>query len=530
MVRFDRWYILPGSPLSAYRALVDIPSFLVKAVTSAGMHRKLLLGLAAGLVLIALPSMYFLLFPPGKEMWEDPGLERILKTGVLQVVTRNSATTWYIGPAGDTGFEYELAEAFARHLGVQLEIVPVRRFSDILPMVARGEVDMAAAGITVMEDRRKLVRFGPVYQQLTEQVVCRRGGSCPKSPADLTGLDIEVIAGSTHAVALRDLAADFPGLTWKEISGVESEELMARVWNREIDVTVADSNELLVSRRYYPELTVAFDLSVERDFAWVFPPHADEALHEAVEDFFERIRQDGTLTELHERHYGGIRNMAMVDTPTFLRHVQERLPPLMPYFMEAAERFGMDWRLLAAIGYQESYWDPLAVSPTGVRGVMMLTRAVAGELGIEDRLDPRASILGGAEYFLWVRDRIPERVPEPDRTWFALASYNVGYGHLEDARIITQRLGGNPDRWPDLMDHLPKLSQSQWHEQTRYGYARGGEPVRYVQNIRGYHDLLVRVTDREGIRGEIESILVGPGEGDGSGLPYPAYEILPPGL
>lgn len=496
-------------------------------------HRKLLLGLGAGFVLVVLPSLYFLLFPPhGKEeeLSPAPGLARILENGVLRVATRNSPTTWFLGAAGESGFEYELALAFANHLGVELEVVPVKRFDEILPMVERAEVDLAAAGITVTDERKERIRFGPVYQQVREQVVYRRGGFRPLSLADLPGRSIEVIAGSAHAQSLRGLTVAFPELAWTEVSGVDSEDLLRKVWAGEIDLTVADSNDLLINRRFYPELAVAFDISADRDFAWAFPPGEDTELIDVTTEFFNLIRRDGTFTEIYERSYGQIRHTAMVDTPTFLQHVAERLRPLRHFFETAVREHELDWRLLAAIGYQESHWNPQAISPTGVRGIMMLTEATAGQLGLTNRLDPWQSIRGGAEYFLWVKARIPERIPEPDRTWFALATYNVGYGHLEDARIITQQLGDDPDKWSDVMKHLPKLSQSLWYEKTRYGYARGYEPVRYVQNIRGYHDLLVRLTEREGEDIASERVT---GEPDKDELPItdsPPYDILPPGL
>jgi len=165
--------------------------------------------------------------------------------------------------------------------------------------------------------------------------------------------------------------------------------------------------------------------------------------------------------------------------------------------MEAAEQTGIDWRLLAAIGYQESHWNPRARSPTGVRGIMMLTQSTMRHLGLKNRLDPRQSIIGGARYIAMMKRRIPDRIPEPDRTWMALAAYNVGFGHLEDARILAQRDGANPDKWVDVKKYLPRLSRRKWYRRTKHGYARGGEPVRYVENIRSYYDILVWYTERD---------------------------------
>ena len=177
----------------------------------------------------------------------------------------------------------------------------------------------------------------------------------------------------------------------------------------------------------------------------------------------------------------------------FLRHVRDRLPALRDHFKEAGLFYSADWRLLAAIGYQESHWRADAVSPTGVRGIMMLTRATARQVGVTDRLDPRQSIDGGTRYIRQIKAKIPRRIEEPDRTWLALAAYNVGFGHLEDARILTQRAGRDPDRWSDVKQYLPLLADPAWHKLTRHGFARGHEPVRYVENVRRYHDTLISI-------------------------------------
>ena len=179
-----------------------------------------------------------------------------------------------------------------------------------------------------------------------------------------------------------------------------------------------------------------------------------------------------------------------IQARVFIEHIETRLPQYRHWFREAAAEIGVDWRLLAAVGYQESHWDPAATSPTGVRGLMMLTEETARSLNVADRLDPRASIFGGARYFVWIRNQIPARILEPDRTWFTLAAYNVGMGHLEDARILTQMHGKNPDSWNDVREHLPLLTQAKWYSRVKRGYARGWEPVRYVENIRGYMDIL----------------------------------------
>lgn len=431
-------------------------------------------------------------------------LEQVKTHNELIVITRNSPTTYYEGPDGPTGLEYDLAKRFAEYLGVELRMVVPANFSDILPLTALGNANLAAAGLTITRKREEKVRFGPVYQEITPQLVYRSGSTRPRTLADLNGI-LEVVAGSSHEEQLEKLQEDYPDLSWQTNAELESDELLILVWQQLIEYTIADSNEVSVNRRFYPELKPAFDISPPKPLAWAFPHSKDDSLFKAAKTFFEIIRKDGTLNRLTDRYYGHIGKFDYVGTRRYQAHVEQRLPQYRDLFIEAAAEVGMDWRLLAAIGYQESHWKPDAVSPTGVRGIMMLTKAAAKDLGIKNRNDPEQSIRGGARYFAKMLQRIPERIAEPDRTWLALAAYNVGLGHLEDARILTQKNKGDFDRWVDVKENLPLLSKKKWFQQTRHGYARGQEPVRYVDNIRTYYDILVWLTekdsaDREAVR------------------------------
>ena len=422
-------------------------------------------------------------------------LEQIQQQNQLIVITRNSSTTYFEGPDGPTGFEYELAKRFADYIGVELHIVVPPNFNDILPLIALGDAHIAAAGLTITDKRKEKVRFGPVYNTITSQLVYRSGSVRPKSLADLNGT-LEVIAGSSQEERLEELKHQYPNLKWQSNTGQDGEELLAMVWQQLIDYTVVKSSELSVNRHFYPELSPAFDLAEPESIAWAFPKSSDDSLYMAAVTFFNKIKRNGTLAQLIERYFGHVEDFDYVGTRRYQAHVEQRLPSYKDLFIEAGATVGMDWRLLAAIGYQESHWDPDAVSPTGVRGLMMLTQDAARELGIEDRDDPEQSIRGGAEYLSRMRENISDRVPEPDRTWFALAAYNVGLGHLEDARILTVKNKGDPDKWLDVKKNLPLLSKEKWFQQTRHGYARGREPVRYVENIRTYYDILVWLTEQ----------------------------------
>ncbi len=426
-------------------------------------------------------------------------LKRVLTSGELRVLTRNGPTTYYEGPTGPTGLEYDLARGFARYLGVRLRIEVADNYADLLNALEKGKADLAAAGLAVTEARAQHVRFGPAYQTITPQVVYRYGNPAPSDLDDVQG-PLHVLEGSSHAERLLALRRKYPGLTIEEDPELDSEQLLSQVWEQAIDYAVVNSNELAIDRRYYPELRVAFDLGDPLPLAWAFPPGEDRSLIDAAQRYFTKLKKNGRLAQLLERYYGHVSDFDYVETRRYLKHIQERLPQYRRWFVEAAENTGIDWRLLAAIGYQESHWNPMAVSPTGVRGIMMITQDTMKQLGLNSsRLDAQTSIIGGAAYVRQIREKIPERIQEPDRTWMALASYNVGYGHLEDARILAERDGANPDRWVNVKEYLPLLSKKKWYRQTKNGYARGREPVQYVENVRDYYDILIWVTDTGGL-------------------------------
>ncbi len=433
-------------------------------------------------------------------------LEQVKDRGELRVLTRNAATTYYIGPHGPTGPEYDLVRAFAEHLGVKVKLIVEDNLQEILRKIAKGDAHVAAAGLTVTEERQKSIRFTPPYQAITQQVVYRLGNKKPRSITELDDGFLEVLANSSHAERLTELKKEYPTLTWAETDDMGSSELITLVVEQVIDYTVADSNDVALMRRYHPEVRVAFNISEQQQLAWAMPNSEDDSLYQAAVAFFNSIKESGELKTILARHYGYIRNYDYAGTPTYLRHIQRRLPAYQEQFQAAAKTNKLDWRLLAAVAYQESHWNPLAVSPTGVRGIMMLTKPTAELLGIEERTDPIESIEGGARYLRTLFDKFAD-LPEPNRTWMALAAYNVGYGHVKDAQWLTEQSGGDPSQWTDVKQRLPLLRQRKWYSQTKYGYARGDEPVRYVENIRSYYDILRWRIDREKPRSTPSSIM-----------------------
>ena len=424
-------------------------------------------------------------------------LQKAQQRGSLTVLTRNGASSYFIGPEGGTGPEYELAAAFADYLELEIEVKVPDAFGDLGKLLEKNQGDFIAANLTRTPNREQLFNFGPDYAMAETVVVYRRGNKRPRTLADLTGLQLSVIAGSSYEDLLQQAQKALPELEWNAKRDMGMEGLLLAIADGELDATLVDSNIFKINSQFYPRLKVGFTIADEQPQAWAFPTGDDESLLQQARSFFRLVHENGTLVAIQSRYDTDSNNLDRVGMFQFMKQVRNRLPTLLPAFQEVATAHNLDWRLLAAMGYQESHWDPNAASATGVRGIMMLTQRTAKQLGINDRLDPEQSIEGGARYFLQMHKRIPERIAEPDRSWMALAAYNIGWGHLEDVRVLTQKQGGNPDLWQDVDERLPLLSQEKWYRQTRYGYARGYEGRQYVNNIRSYFDTLVWMDTRD---------------------------------
>lgn len=443
-------------------------------------------------------SMMYRLFLPLLIMASLAGCERpdalesIKDSGELVVVSRNSPTTYFINKNEPAGFEYALAGRLAEELGVELVIKPAFTLGGIFERLDRREADLAAAGLTLTDERAALYPHSRSYETLTTQVVYLAGERRPRKVADLAGRQIVVLADSSHAEALRRLRESrLPELAWEEIEAADTMELLELVDEREADLALIDSNEFAVQQSLYPRIKLGFDLVDEQQAVWYLAPHRDnDALVAVIDDLMARMEESGELGQLREQLFGHVDSMSRIGSHTFMLNMRRSLPDYRQLIKLVAREYQMDWRLLAAIAYQESHWNPDAASPTGVRGMMMLTLPTAREMGVTNRLDPAQSLRGGARYFKNMRRRLPNDIDEPDRTWMALAAYNIGMGHLHDARALTEHYGGDPHLWRDVMEYLPMLQKSAYYKSLRYGYARGLEAVTYVQNIRHYYSIL----------------------------------------
>ncbi len=325
-------------------------------------------------------------------------IDQIVELGELRVVTRDTPTAYFVGPDGPAGPEYDLFRGFAESLGVSLVIETVESVSEILPHVNEGKSHMAAAGLSMTESRREFLSFGYPYNSVDMHLIYKLGSGKPRSIEETIGRHIEVVASSSHSDMMDSLSVAYPELDWSENADVEVVDLLEKVARGELDFTIADSTEFNIQRHFYPELRIALDLQIADPIAWAFKKKEGDSLLARADEYLIRANRIGFLERVNDRYFGHTEKFDYVGTRAFIRHFESRLPRYREMFEGAADNAGVDWRLVAAIGYQESHWRSHAVSPTGVRGIMMLTEATADYLDIEDRM--AAVGLHGAHRYL----------------------------------------------------------------------------------------------------------------------------------
>ena len=408
--------------------------------------------------------------------------DQIIQRGHLNVAVRESEGIYWPNGQFFSGFEHDLLMELQQHLDIPIQIFAVRDMDDLYHALEVGAVDMALPATSM--DYLNIPQSLPYA---TTQIGLVK---MAKTESDSARARIGILDPLAHHDAVTEVMKEYPGSAAIYEHGRLSAELFTLINLQELERVLVDERDFRLQQNAFPNLSfTALDFP-ERALSILFPPGKDDSLLLKVNDILTIFNDSGLLGRMVDRYLGEALEFDYSDNLTFAKHMKARLPRYQALFQKYAEAYHLDWRLLAAIGYQESHWRAKATSPTGVRGMMMITRSTAAEVGITNRLDPEQSIKAGAQYFTSLKSRVPARITEPDRSWLALAAYNVGAGHVEDARKITQILGDNPDIWVDVRKHLPKLALKDYYPWTKHGYARGSEPVVYVANIRRFYEKL----------------------------------------
>ncbi|OBW95840.1 membrane-bound lytic murein transglycosylase MltF [Gallibacterium salpingitidis] len=441
--------------------------------------------LAIGLLLWAIDMV----FPWQKIMRSDDNLySSIQKRQELVVGTINNAFSYFVNPNGAAGLEYELTKAFADYLGVQLTIQTFDNSEELLQALEENQIDLAAANLMYQTDKAERFQIGPSYYSASWQLVYRKNSARPYDLSQLSG-KLLIPNNPDLQKKLSQLKQQYPQLEWQVDHNMSPEETLLAVADGKADYTIASSIDVASIQQVKPNLAVGFDLTEETSVNWYLPQNPYNELQTALLDFMNSAKESGLISRIEEKYFSHLSRFDYVDARTYISAIENTLPTYLTLFQRYADQ--LDWKLLAAISYQESHWDANATSPTGVRGIMMLTKETANRMKIDDRNDPEQSIKAGSEYLHMLLSKMPETIPEEDKIWFALVAYNLGLGHLLDVRRLTESLGGDPNNWLDVKAKLPLLADKKYYSKLKFGYARGYEAYQYVENIRRYHNSII---------------------------------------
>ena len=430
------------------------------------------------------------LFKPFVNDYKFITLHKIVKAGQITIITRNTPHCYYLYRDEPMGFEYELAKEFAKYLAVELKVTVAESWQKMIPQLYSGDGALIAAGMTVTPRRQKEVSFSDGYMDIRQHLIAHRNRAKIKSLADLTGQRIHVRRATNYQERLEELQQQGVGLTIELHNDMPTEEFIQLVAQGEIELTVADSNIALLHRRHYPSAIMAYPISDQQHLGWAVHPKALQ-LKQKINSFFNIIKENGRFDEIYHKYYGGIASFDFVDLKVFHRNIKKKLSRYSPFIKAAAKKHGFDWRLIAAQIYQESHLNPRARSRAGARGLMQLVPRTARSLGVKDIYNPVENINSGVQYLKKLYDRF-KHADDDNRILIAMAAYNVGQGHIQDARRLAKKMKLNPNVWESLAHTLPLLRYRKYYKHAKYGYCRGTEPVRYIKQIMIYYDILKR--------------------------------------
>jgi len=452
----------------------------------------------------------------------DTDLPEIMERDTLHAITVFSSTSYFIYRGQQMGFEYELLQRLADHLGLELNMILAQDFEKIFRMLNKGKGDLVAYGMTVTSDRKKMVDFSVPHNYIRQVLVQKkpddwrymRSGAIDKkllrNPVKLEGDTVYIRKNSAYYTRLINLEEEIGGNIHVVEAGPEvtTEDLIRRVADGEIKYTVSDENIARINQTQHSNIDVKTPLSLPQKISWAVRKNAPK-LQDTLNDWISSMKGTTVYNVIYNKYFKNGRASQKRRRSAFFTLTTNQISEFDPLFKQYSETLaeGYDWLLLAALSFQESRFNPRTRSWAGAKGLMQLMPATAGQYGIHNLYKPESSVRAGTKYLNWLDQSIwADKIKDSrERRKFVLASYNAGPGHVADARRLTKKHEGNPNQWKDVSEFLLKKANPKYYndEVVKYGYCRGREPCKYVNEImnryKHYKQFLKQVKDPDSI-------------------------------
>lgn len=396
--------------------------------------------------------------------------------------------------SGTYGLEYDLLNEFAQDSGYELKFKSYRDVQSLLKAFRRGEGQIASGRFTSSWAKPNQALLGPSYDEQKIVLACPRKfpleanflGRIPRDAEARVLLSHRHISGESSQY----LQEMYSSLQVFERGHEMTRALLTSAGKGLYDCVAADEMSLEWNLRFFPQFEVKGILPLASSYHFLVSK-SEAQLHRELSLWYQRAARYGEIFKIKDRYQIHLGKLPNIEERAFIRRLnRDGLSEFGPDFRKSARQFQLPWQLVAAVSYQESKWNPEALSFTGVKGLMQLTQATADFVGIADRTNPQQSIYGGSKYLRFLLNKQPKHLPYRERMALALAAYNVGCAHLEDAQILAEEKGLNPHSWSDLQKVLPLLADPDYWPKLKYGPARGQEPVDFVHRVLNYYDFL----------------------------------------
>lgn len=425
-------------------------------------------------------------------------LDKILKRGKLIVLAENSSSTYFNYREKDMGFEYEILKEFSKEIGVELEVKVIDNLDNVFEQLKRGEGDILACNLTVNKERSKLIEFSTPLMNIPQVLVQRKknadtlsGATFITDPSQLARKKINVWSQSSYYDRLLHLQDEIGDTIYiKGENGViGSDELIEQVSEGIIDYTVVEENVAKINARFFENLDVSLPISAKQKIAFGLR-QSSPLLKAKMDSWLRTFTQTSVYKYIYHKNFELGQIAFEEEIPNNATKPQNnskgKLADFKAIFEAAGKKHNINWRWLAALSYQESRFDPNAVSFGGAYSMMQFMPEIGPKFGVYPDSPPEVQIMGGAKKLQ--RDiqswkSIPD---ELNRIKFALASYNCGQGHVFDAQRLATKYGKDPKIWDgNVEEMILQLSKKEYYgdEVVRHGSMRGTITYKYVREI-----------------------------------------------